>query len=108
MRMWKIGKIGDIIEQTFIRLMGEVTRYCSPATVYPTVFSDQELKRIELPSLLLIGAMDKIYNPHKAIERAQRWMPVLTAEIISNAGHLLIMDQPEIINARILKYLATD
>lgn len=99
---------GTMIEQTFIRLMEEVTRYCSPATMYPTVFSDQELKRIELPSLLLIGAMDKIYNPNKAIKRAQRWMPVLTAEIISNAGHLLIMDQPEIINARILKFLATD
>ena len=76
--------------------------------MYPTVFTDQELRRIELPALLLIGAKEKIYNPNKAIERAQRWMADLTAEIISNAGHLLIMDQPEIINARILEFLSTD
>jgi len=83
-----------------------VTRYCRPATMYPTVFTDAELKQIDLPALLLIGAGDKIYNPQKAIQRAQRWMPDLTAEIIANAGHLLIMDQPEIINAHILKFLS--
>lgn len=37
-----------------------------------------------------------------------RWIPDLAAEIIPNAGHLLIMDQPEIINARILKFLSND
>jgi pimeloyl-ACP methyl ester carboxylesterase len=99
---------GTVLEETFIHLMEEVTRYCSPATIYPTVYTDQELKQIDLPALLLIGAGEKIYNPQKAIDRAQRWMLDLTAEIIPNAGHLLIMDQPEIINARILNFLGTD
>jgi pimeloyl-ACP methyl ester carboxylesterase len=99
---------GTVLEETFIHLMEEVTRYCSPATIYPTVYTDVELKQLDLPALLLIGAGDKIYNPQKAIERAQRWMPDLTAEIIPNAGHLLIMDQPEIINALILKFLGSD
>ncbi|UCD79784.1 MAG: alpha/beta hydrolase [Desulfobacterales bacterium] len=97
---------GTVLEETFIHHMEMVTRYCRPATMYPTVFTDAELKQIDLPALLLIGAGDKIYNPQKAIQRAQRWMPDLTAEIIANAGHLLIMDQPEIINARILKFLS--
>ena len=78
--------------------------YC----MYPTVFTDEELKQINLPTLLLIGAAEKIYKPSKAIERAQRWMPNLKSEIIPNAGHLLIMDQPGIINARILKFLSTE
>jgi pimeloyl-ACP methyl ester carboxylesterase len=98
---------GTMMDEKFVHLMEEVTRYCSSAIMYPTVFTDQELKQIELPALLLIGAMEKIYNPNKAIERAQRWMTDLTIEIISNAGHLLIIDQPEIINARILKFLTT-
>jgi pimeloyl-ACP methyl ester carboxylesterase len=96
-----------VLEETFIHLMEEVTRYCRPATMYPTVFTDQELKRVDLPTLLLIGTAEKIYNPGKAIERAQRWMPHLRAEIIANAGHLLIMDRPDIINARILKFLSS-
>jgi pimeloyl-ACP methyl ester carboxylesterase len=100
---------GTVIEESFIHLIEMVTRYCRPATsMFPTVYTDEELNQIELPALLLIGAGEKIYNPQKVIERAQRWMPNLTAEIIPDAGHLLIMDQPEIINACILKFLSND
>ncbi len=99
---------GTIIEKTFIQLMEAVTRYCSPATMYPTVYTDEELKQIDHPALLLIGSEEKIYNPQKAINRARRWMPDLSAEIVPDAGHLLIMDRPDIINARILKFLSDD
>ena len=94
-----------VLEETFIHHMEMVNRYCSPATMYPTVYTDDELKQIDLPTLLLIGDAEKIYPPRKAIERAHRLMPDLTFEIIPDAGHLLIMDQPDIINARIQGYL---
>jgi pimeloyl-ACP methyl ester carboxylesterase len=97
---------GTVLEEIFIHLMEEVTRSCSPATIYPSVYTDEELRQIHRPALLLIGAGDKIYNPQKAVDRAQRLMPNLNAEIIPEAGHLLIMDQPKIINARILQFLS--
>ena len=99
---------GTVLEETFVHHMEMVSRYCLPATMFPTVYTNEELKQIDLPALLLIGAGEKIYNPKKAIERAQRWMPELSAEIIPEAGHILIMDQPEIINVRILKFLSSD
>jgi pimeloyl-ACP methyl ester carboxylesterase len=99
---------GTVLEEAFVHLMEIVTRYCSPATMFPTVYTDTELKQLQLPALLLIGEGDKIYNPRKAIERARQWMPDLTAEIIPDAGHILIMDQPEIVNARILDFLNRD
>ena len=100
---------GTVLERTFIHHIEMVVRYCRPATsLYPTVYTDEDLKQVDHPALLLIGAEEKIYNPQKATQRAQRWMPDLTAEIISDAGHLLIMDQPEIINACILKFLSSD
>lgn len=99
---------GTIIEEIFIQLMEAVTRYCSPATMYPTVYTDEELAQIDHPALLLIGSEEKIYNPQKAINRARRWMPALSAEIVPDAGHLLIMDRPDIISARILKFLSDD
>ena len=100
---------GTVLEETFIHHIEMVMRYCRPATsIWPSVYTDAELQQIDLPALLLIGAGEKIYNHQKAIQRAQRWMPHLTAEIIPDAGHLLIMDQPEIINARILKFLSND
>ena len=97
-----------VFEETFIHLMEMVTRYCFPATMFPTVYTDEELNQIEMPALLLIGAREKIYNPKKAIDRAQRLMPDLTAEIIPNVGHTLNMEQPETINARILEFLSSD
>ena len=98
-----------VLEKTFRHHIEMVMRYCRPATcLYPTVYTDEELKQIDRPALLLIGDEEKIYNPQKASQRAQDWMPDLRAEIIPDAGHLLIMDQPEIINARILEFLGTD
>ncbi len=103
-----IAAKGTVFEETFIHLMEMVTRYCLPAIMFPTVFTDEELKQIDLPTLLLIGAGEKIYNPKKAINRAQRLMPDLTAEIIPKARHVLTMEQPEIINTRILRFLNSD
>jgi len=103
-----IASKGTVFEDTFIHHMEMVTRYCVPATMFPTVFTDEELKQIELPALLLIGAGEKIYNPKKALDRAQRLMSRLTVEIIPNVGHTLNMEQPEIINARVLKFLSGD
>jgi pimeloyl-ACP methyl ester carboxylesterase len=97
-----------VLEETFVHLMETVTRYCSSAIIFPTVYTDEELKQIDLPALILIGAGEKIYNPQKVIDRARKWLPALTAEIIPEAGHLLIMDQPEIISAHILKFLSND
>ena len=96
---------GTKLEESFVDLMEMVTHHCAPATMYPTVYSDNELRQIQVPALLLIGERDKIYNPRKAIERAQNCISDLTAEIIPDAGHLLIMDQPEIINSGILQFL---
>jgi 3-oxoadipate enol-lactonase len=76
--------------------------------MYPTVFTDLELKQIDSPVLLLIGAGEKIYRPEKAIARAQRLMPDLTAEIVPDAGHTLIWEQPDLINRHILKFLGRD
>jgi len=100
-----IAPKGTVFEETFIHLMEMVTKYCAPATMFPDVYTDEELKQIGLPVLLLIGAGEKIYNPQKALDRAQRLMPNLIAEIIPNVGHTLNMEQPEIVNSRVLEFL---
>ena len=39
------------------------------------------------------------------MERATRLIPRIEAEIIPNAGHALSFDQPESVDARILRFL---
>jgi pimeloyl-ACP methyl ester carboxylesterase len=54
---------GTVLEETFIHHIEMVTRYCRPATsIYPTVYTDAELKQIDLPALLLIGAGESVRN----------------------------------------------
>jgi pimeloyl-ACP methyl ester carboxylesterase len=72
----------------------------------PTVFSDQELRIIQTPVLLLIGDHEVIYKPEDAIRRATRLMPNLKAEIVPNSNHIVEFTAPEIVNRRILDFLA--
>jgi pimeloyl-ACP methyl ester carboxylesterase len=72
--------------------------------VMPSVFPDEELLQILNPILMLIGDQDKL-NPPKALEQAKRMIPQIETEIIPNAGHLLSMEQPELVDARLKKFL---
>jgi pimeloyl-ACP methyl ester carboxylesterase len=72
--------------------------------VMPSMFSDEELRQIRHPILLLTGDQDRL-NPPKAIERARRTIQQLEAGIIAKAGHLLSMEQPEDVDKRIIQFL---
>jgi pimeloyl-ACP methyl ester carboxylesterase len=72
----------------------------------PTVFSDEELRRIQAPVLLLIGDHEVIYKPEDAIRRAACLLPNLKAEVVPNANHIAEYTAPEFINAAILDFLA--
>jgi pimeloyl-ACP methyl ester carboxylesterase len=72
----------------------------------PTVFSDQELRKIQTPVLLLIGDHEVIYKPEDAIRRAISLVPNLKAEIIPNANHIAEYTASDFVNKKILEYLA--
>jgi pimeloyl-ACP methyl ester carboxylesterase len=69
-----------------------------------TPFSDDELKTLVMPVLLLIGDHD-IINKEKSIEQAKELLPHSETGIIKNAGHFLSIDQSETVNTRILDFL---
>lgn len=73
--------------------------------VYPAVFSDSQLTGISAPVYLLPGDKEVCYKPQRAARRAQRVMPHADVEIIPDAGHLLVMESPDIVNQRILAFL---
>ena len=73
--------------------------------VWPRVFTDEELRRVGVPTLLLIGDREVIYDPRVAIGRATRLIPRIEAAIIPNASHFLTFDQSEAVDARVLSFL---
>jgi pimeloyl-ACP methyl ester carboxylesterase len=71
----------------------------------PAVNTDAELKKIRASTLLLIGDREVIYSPSRAVRRAVKLIPHLETALIPAAGHALNLDQPEIVNQRILAFL---
>jgi pimeloyl-ACP methyl ester carboxylesterase len=70
-----------------------------------TTLSDEELRRLHTPTLLLIGGRSVIYNPDRALRRAVQLMPDLEAKIIPDASHALNAEKAEIVNEHILQFL---
>lgn len=72
-----------------------------------SVFSDDELRRITTPTLLLIGEQEVVYRarPSRVLARAQRLMPNVEAHLIPGGKHLFPISQAEATNARMVAFL---
>jgi pimeloyl-ACP methyl ester carboxylesterase len=70
-----------------------------------SVFVDDDLRQISMPTLLLIGDHDTSCKPTQVLERARRLIPHIKAELVVGGGHLFPTDQADITNARMLEFL---
>ena len=73
--------------------------------VSPTVLTDEELRSLKMPVLLMIGENEKIYSAEEAVARIEKAAPHIRAEIIPGAGHDLPAVQAELVNQKILDFL---
>ena len=72
--------------------------------VPPRVFRKTELRRIGVPTLLLVGDKEVIYEPYATLTRAVQTMPGLEAEIVPGANHVAAMTRPDDVNDRIIQF----
>lgn len=84
------------------------SKHIPTAVTPPTVLSDDTLRRITVPTTVLIGDREVIYRggPHAAIARAQRLIPDVHTHLISGANHMLTIDSPDELTDWLLKELA--
>lgn len=73
--------------------------------IVPTVFSDGELRAMHVPTLLLIGEREVIYDPARALSRAHRLIAGLEGELVPDSSHDMTFVQHRLVDARILKFL---
>lgn len=76
-----------------------------PGEAPPIVFSDEELRGMQVPTLLLIGAQEVIYDPKAALERARRLIPNFEGELVPRSSHDMSISKREIVDRRILEFL---
>lgn len=62
------------------------------------------LSEIEVPALILVGEFD-IPDVHAHSGAIEAGIPNAKREIISNSGHLIPLEQPEVFNSTVLKFL---
>jgi len=80
----------------------------SPETMrlMPGVFSDDELRALHVPVLLLIGENEVIYNATKAMARARQLIRNLKGELVPRCSHDMCSSQHETVDARVLDFLS--
>ncbi|GAA1254862.1 carboxylesterase [Kitasatospora nipponensis] len=69
-------------------------------------FTDEELRSIHLPTLVLLGGRSALLRPRQARERVTALIPDVRAEIVQRAGHGLTLECPELINEHLLQFIS--
>ncbi|MEM7331857.1 MAG: alpha/beta hydrolase [Chloroflexota bacterium] len=71
-----------------------------------SALTDKELKTIQVPTLFMIGENDTLYSAQKAIHRLKTKAPQVQTDLIPNAGHDLLMVQTQMVNQKVVQFLA--
>jgi pimeloyl-ACP methyl ester carboxylesterase len=73
--------------------------------VMPIVFPEDRLRAMRVPTLLLIGEREVIWNPAAALARARALFPDLEGELVPDSSHDMCFRQRRLVDARVLAFL---
>ena len=72
----------------------------------PPVIQDAELAKLSVPTLLLLGSDEVLYDAATAASRVRSVAPNIQVEIIQDAGHVFPVERPEATNEALLRFFA--
>lgn len=75
--------------------------------VLPVVFPEDRLRAMRVPTLLLIGRREVVWDPLTALARARQLFPDIQAELVPNCSHEMCFSQRELVDARVQRFLNT-
>lgn len=75
-----------------------------PDLMKMTRFSKEELATLKMPVLVMVGDHD-IINDVKILDRAKELIPHCETQLVTDAGHFVSVDQPAVVNKRIIDFL---
>lgn len=73
----------------------------------PYPLPDEELRSIKVPTLLIVGDKEVIYESgaEGAIKRAEELIENIQTKLVPNASHMVNIEQAEIVTSHILDFL---
>ena len=102
--------IGDVnnknVYDQLVDSMNRLHKFSYIKSIEASVKSDHTdiLSKINVPTLVVVGELDSLTPPSLANEIANE-IPGAKLEIITGAGHLSNIEQPEIFNSKVIKFL---
>lgn len=75
-----------------------VMQHFNPRMESIPIFSDDELKRLTMPTLLIVGEQDALLPSTKTATRLQQLLPAIQVNMLPGAGHVLIGETEQIDN----------
>jgi len=72
----------------------------------PIVAADEEIQRLTMPTLYVIGEHEKIYSRVDALARLERVNPAIERVVIPGAGHDMTWLEPDLVARAVLEFLA--
>lgn len=95
----------NIINVNYVKYLSKLIRGTKAKVIKHREFSDDELKNIDKPVLLLFGENEKCIDYQLVIKRAKSLIENLEAVVIPDAGHGLQGEKPEIVNKLIINFI---
>jgi pimeloyl-ACP methyl ester carboxylesterase len=68
-------------------------------------FTDDELRSVDLPALVLLAQRSTLLNPRTAHARITQLLPEAHVDIVPDVGHGLPTEAPDVVNGRILRFI---
>jgi pimeloyl-ACP methyl ester carboxylesterase len=101
-------RMSTVDDQQMVRMGMLSYRKYRPRLPKETSPSDDELRSITTPTLLLLGEKSQLHHARRVLARTRALMPALEAEIVPRAGHSLPVDQADVVSRKILRHLAVN
>jgi pimeloyl-ACP methyl ester carboxylesterase len=74
----------------------------------PYALPDEDLKKLRLPTLLIYGDKEVMYEVVGAVKRAEELVENIQTVLIPNASHMVHFEQTKLVNSHILNFLSGD
>jgi pimeloyl-ACP methyl ester carboxylesterase len=89
-RLIKIVNGGQSIALEALEYTRLIANNFNPRIESLPIFSDQALKRLEMPVRLIVGEKDALLPSRNTVARLSNLLPHLTATVLPDSGHVLI------------------
>jgi pimeloyl-ACP methyl ester carboxylesterase len=102
--------LNPLIQMSVLRMKTQKPPYLKMWRMGPYALPEEDLKRLKVPTLLLIGDHEFIYEagPDQTLKRAEELVENIQTALVPNSSHMLVYEQPELASSHMLNFLSGD